>query len=159
MKVLLIKDVKSLGKAGEIKEVADGYGKNFLIGKGLALHATTDVLNKHKAEQKKLALKEEQEIAQAKELAEKLNATKLTIKHKVGANGHLIGSVTNKEVSDALEQQFSIMIDKKNIAYIDKNGNEYWSARELQTVLDYKEWRKFEGVINKTKIKKRKYKY
>ena len=120
MKVLLIKDVKSLGKAGEIKEVADGYGKNFLIGKGLALHATTDVLNKHKAEQKKLALKEEQEIAQAKELAEKLNATKLTIKHKVGANGHLIGSVTNKEVSDALEKQFSIMIDKKNIALDNK---------------------------------------
>lgn len=54
MKVLLIKDVKTLGKAGELKEVADGYGKNFLIGKGLALHATTEVLNRYKAEQKKL---------------------------------------------------------------------------------------------------------
>lgn len=116
MKVLLTKDVKSLGKAGEIKEVADGYGKNFLIGKGLALHATTEVLNKWKSDQKKQAEKEAKEIADAKELAEKLNATKLTIKHKIGANGHLIGSVTNKEISESLEQQFSIMIDKKHIS-------------------------------------------
>ena len=116
MKVLLTKDVKSLGKAGEIKEVADGYGKNFLIGKGLALHATTEVLNRYKAEQKKLAENEAKEISIAKELAEKLNATKLTIKHKIGANGHLIGSVTNKEISESLETQFSIMLDKKNIS-------------------------------------------
>ena len=116
MKVLLTKDVKSLGKAGEIKEVADGYGKNFLIGKGLALHATTEVLNRYKAEQKRAAENEAKEIATAKELAEKLNATKLTIKHKVGANGHLIGSVTNKEIAESLEDQFSIMLDKKNIS-------------------------------------------
>ncbi len=113
MKVLLIKDVKTLGKAGEIKEVADGYGKNFLIGKGLALQATNEVIAKHNAEQKKLALKEEEEIKAAKELAEKINSTKLTIRHKVGANGQLIGSVTNKEISEELEKQFSIMVDKK----------------------------------------------
>lgn len=116
MKVLLTKDVKSLGKAGEIKEVADGYGKNFLIGKGLALHATTEVLNRWKSEQKRAAENEAKEIATAKELSEKLNATKLTIKHKVGANGHLIGSVTNKEIAESLEDQFSIMLDKKNIS-------------------------------------------
>ncbi len=119
MKVLLTKDVKTLGKAGEIKEVADGYGKNFLIGKGLALHATTEVLNRWKAEQKRAAENEAKEIATAKELAEKLNATKLTIKHKIGANGHLIGSVTNKEITESLQQQFSIVIDKKNIS-VDK---------------------------------------
>ena len=116
MKVLLIKDVKTLGKAGELKEVADGYGKNFLIGKGLALHATTEVLNRYKAEQKRAAENEAKEIATAKDLAEKINATKLTIKHKVGANGHLIGSVTNKEIAEALNNQFSIEIDKKNIS-------------------------------------------
>ena len=120
MKVLLIKDVKTLGKAGEIKEVADGYGKNFLIGKGLALQATNEVIAKHNAEQKKLALKEEEEIKAAKELAEKINSTKLTIRHKVGANGQLIGSVTNKEISEELEKQFSIMIDKKSIAVDNK---------------------------------------
>lgn len=120
MKVLLIKDVKTLGKAGEIKEVADGYGKNFLIGKGLALQATNEVIAKHNAEQKKLALKEEEEIKVAKELAEKINATKLTIRHKVGANGQLIGSVTNKEISEELEKQFSIMVDKKSIVVDNK---------------------------------------
>ncbi|MEM5557158.1 50S ribosomal protein L9 [Aliarcobacter cryaerophilus] len=120
MKVLLIKDVKTLGKAGEIKEVADGYGKNFLIGKGLALQATNEVIAKHNAEQKKLALKEEEEIKSAKELAEKINATKLTIRHKVGANGQLIGSVTNKEISEELEKQFSIMVDKKSIVVDNK---------------------------------------
>lgn len=120
MKVLLIKDVKSLGKAGEIKEVADGYGKNFLIGKGLALHATTEVMNRWKAEQKKAALLEANEIAAAKELAQSINATKLTIKHKVGANGNLIGSITNKEISETLELQYSIMVDKKNITIAKK---------------------------------------
>ena len=120
MKVLLTKDVKTLGKAGEIKEVADGYGKNFLIGKGLALQATNEVIAKHNAEQKKLALKEEEEIKAAKELAEKINATKLTIRHKVGANGQLIGSVTNKEISEELEKQFSIMVDKKSIVVDNK---------------------------------------
>ena len=123
MKVLLIKDVKTLGKAGEIKEVADGYGKNFLIGKGLALQATNEVIAKHNAEQKKLALKEEEEIKSAKELAEKINATKLTIRHKAGANGQLIGSVTNKEISEELEKQFSIMVDKKSIVVDNKLKN------------------------------------
>jgi len=116
MKVLLIKDVKGLGKTGEVKEVKDGYGKNFLVGKGLAKHATPEVLNRYKAEQRKLAEKEAEEIKNANELSEKLNSTKLTIKHKIGANGHLIGSVTNKEVSEALKAEFSIEIDKKNIS-------------------------------------------
>ncbi|RXJ96632.1 50S ribosomal protein L9 [Arcobacter sp. AHV-9/2010] len=120
MKVLLIKDVKTLGKAGEIKEVADGYGKNFLIGKGLALQATNEVIARHKAEQKRAEAKEQEEIAKAKDLAEKLNATKLTIRHKVGANDQLIGSITNKEISEELEKQFSIMIDKKNISIDNK---------------------------------------
>ncbi len=116
MKVLLLKDVQGTGKAGEVKEVKDGYGKNFLIGKGLALHATNEVLAKYRAEQKRKAQKEAEEIADANELSEKLNATKLTIKHKVGANGHLIGSVTNKEISEALKEQFDIEIDKKAIS-------------------------------------------
>ena len=116
MKVLLLKDVSGTGKAGEVKEVKDGYGKNFLIGKGLALHATNEVLAKYRAEQKRKEQKEAQEIADAKKLSEELNSTKLTIKHKIGANGHLIGSVTNKEISEALKSQFSIELDKKAIS-------------------------------------------
>jgi large subunit ribosomal protein L9 len=115
MKVLLLKDVQGTGKAGEVKEVKDGYGKNFLIGKGLALHATTEVLNKYKAEQRKKAQNEAEEIAVANEVAQKLEASKFTIKHKVGANGHLIGSVTNKEIAQALKVQADIEIDKKQI--------------------------------------------
>lgn len=116
MKVLLVKDVKGLGKAGEVHEVKDGYGKNFLIGKGFAKHGTPEVLNRYKSEQRKIAQKEAEELQEAKELAEKINSTKLTIKHKIGANGHLIGSVTNKEISEALSTQFSIEIDKKHIS-------------------------------------------
>jgi large subunit ribosomal protein L9 len=116
VKVLLIKDVKSLGKAGEIKEVKDGYGKNFLVGKGFALHATDEVIAEYEAKQAELKKIEAEEIAAAKELAEKLNTTKLTIKHKIGANGHLIGSVTNKEISESLNEEFGIDIDKKNIS-------------------------------------------
>lgn len=120
MKVLLIKDVKGTGKAGDIKEVKDGYGKNFLISKGLALHANDEVIANYKEEQKIKAAAEAQEIADAKELAEKIESTKLTIKHKVGANGHLIGSVTNKEISEALESDFGIIIDKKAITLDNK---------------------------------------
>lgn len=120
MKVLLIKDVKSLGKTGEIKEVKDGYGKNFLIGKGFALHATPEVIAEYEVKQAELKRIEAEEIAAAKELSQKLSSTKLTIKHKIGANGHLIGSVTNKEISESLEKEFSIVLDKKNITLKDK---------------------------------------
>lgn len=113
MRVLLIKDVASLGKAGEIKEVKDGYGHNFLIAKGLAKPATNEVLNKYKAEQKKkeeiLAL----EIAEAKQMQQALGKLELTIAKKVGANNHLFGSLTKDEISQALESKHRIKIDKK----------------------------------------------
>jgi large subunit ribosomal protein L9 len=114
MKVLLIKDVKSLGKAGEVKEVKDGYGKNFLIGKGFAKHATPEVLQEWEQEQERLKEIEKQEIEKATEIKNKIESSKFTIKHKIGANGHLIGSVTNKEIAQELEK-FDIEIDKKQI--------------------------------------------
>ena len=115
MKVLLLKDVKGTGKAGEVKEVKDGYGKNFLIGKGLALKATDEVLEQYAKEQAEIAAQEAAQIAAAQENAQKLEASKFTIKHKVGANGHLIGSVTNKEIAEVLKKQADIEIDKKQI--------------------------------------------
>ena len=120
MKVLLIKDVKSLGKTGEVKEVKDGYGKNFLVGKGFAKHATPEVLEEWEKEQEKIKQAMEDEIQEANEIKEKIDATQFTIKHKVGANGHLIGSVTNKEIQQAMFQQASIAIDKKQITLNDK---------------------------------------
>ncbi|MDH4943556.1 50S ribosomal protein L9 [Sulfurimonas sp. C5] len=115
MKVLLIKDVKSLGKAGEIKEVKDGYGKNFLIGKGFAKPATPEVLAEHDAEQKRLAAEEAAEIATLKEMAAKLDKAEIVITKKIGENGHLFGSVTKDEIAQALSEQHSVEIDKKHI--------------------------------------------
>ena len=116
MKVLLIKDVKSLGKVGEVKEVKDGYGKNFLIGKGHAKHATPEVLAQWDEEQAKIKEILDAEIAEAKDIKEKIDSLKFTVKHKVGANGHLIGSVTNKEIQAVMYEQAQIAIDKKQIA-------------------------------------------
>ncbi|MFT7859388.1 MAG: 50S ribosomal protein L9 [Sulfurimonas sp.] len=115
MKVLLIKDVKSLGKAGEVKEVKDGYGKNFLIGKGFAKAATDEVLAEHKAEEERLAAEEAAEIARLKEIAEKLDKAEIIITKKMGENGHLFGAVTKDEIAHALKDQHSIEIDKKHI--------------------------------------------
>lgn len=115
MKVLLIKDVKSLGKAGEVKEVKDGYGKNFLIGKGFAKHATAEILAQHKEEEILNAKALEEEIASLKELATKLDKMEIIITKKLGQNGHLFGSITKDEVAHALLEQHKIDIDKKHI--------------------------------------------
>ena len=115
MKVLLTKDVKGLGKAGEVKEVKDGYGKNFLVGKGLALHATNEVLNKYKAEQKRKEAAQAAEIEDAKSLQEKLSSLTLIIKHKAGEKGSLFGAITNKEISEELKKQTQLEVDKKHI--------------------------------------------
>ena len=115
MKVLLIKDVKSLGKAGEVKEVKDGYGKNFLIGKGFAKHATEEILAEHAAEQERLAAEEAAEIPTLKAMAVKLDKAEIVITKKMGENGHLFGSVTKDEIAQALLDQHSVEIDKKHI--------------------------------------------
>ena len=114
MKVLLIKDVKALGKTGEIKEVKPGYGQNFLINKGFAKSATPEVIEQWKKEQEELKLALEKEIKDANEFKQMIEASKITIAHKVGANGHLIGSVTNKEIAQTLQDN-DINIDKKQI--------------------------------------------
>lgn len=115
MKVLLIKDVKNLGKAGEVKEVKDGYGKNFLIGTGLAKHATTEILAGHAAQKIQDAKDLEEEIASLKEIAKKLDNAKIVIRKKLGQNGHLFGSITKDEIAHALKEQHNIEIDKKHI--------------------------------------------
>lgn len=115
MKVLLIKDVKGLGKQGEIKEVKDGYGQNFLIGKGFALLATNEVIKKHEASERKKAAEEAAEIEQLKALEKVLSKLTLSIKRKLGANGSLFGAVTKEEIAQELEAQKEIAIDKKSI--------------------------------------------
>jgi large subunit ribosomal protein L9 len=115
MKVLLIKDVKSLGSAGEVKEVKPGYGQNFLIKKGFAKPATPEIIAEHEAELKRKAEEEAAEIARLKEMAEKLDKIEIIITKKLGQNGHLFGAVTKDEIAHALQEQHGIEIDKKHI--------------------------------------------
>ena len=115
MKVLLIKDVKSLGKKGEVKEVKDGYGKNFLIGKGFARHATPEILAQHAQDEVIVAENLEKEVNVLKEIAKQLDKAEIIITKKLGSNGHLFGSVTKDEIAVALKEQHNIEIDKKHI--------------------------------------------
>ncbi len=115
MKVLLVKDVKGLGKAGEIKEVKDGYGQNFLIGKGFAKHATNEVIKKHQASERKKSEAQANEIEAMKALSNKLDKLQIVIEKKLGNTGHLFGAVTKEEIAHALKEQYGIEIDKKHI--------------------------------------------
>jgi len=116
MKVLLLKDVKGLGKAGEIKEAKDGYARNFLIPKGLAKLATPEVVEEWKKEQAKKEAELKAELEKINEMKEKLENEKIVIKHKLGANGQLVGSVTNKEIAEFLKSK-GFDIDKKQIEH------------------------------------------
>lgn len=113
MKVLLLQDVKSLGKAGEICEVKDGYGKNFLIAKNLAQLATNETINKYKAKEKKRLEEEAKKKEELQNLANKLQSLTLPIHKKVGANGALYGAITKEEIASAFKEKFDIDIDKK----------------------------------------------
>lgn len=135
MKVLLTKDVKGVGKAGEIKEVADGYGKNFLVGKGLALAATHEVLKKYESDQKKKAASQAAEIEHLNAIKTQLANIKVTIAKKLGNTGHLFGAVTKEEISDALKAQHNIEIDKKELDA--KHGIKTTGLHELDLKLGH----------------------
>ena len=114
MKVLLIKEVKTLGKAGEIKEVKDGYGQNFLIGKGLAKLATPDVIENWKTEQAEMARNLKDELARLE--AEKITLEASIIKIvKTSAPVGIKGSVGNADISEAIQEQLGIELDKTHI--------------------------------------------
>jgi len=114
MKVLLVKDVKTLGKAGEIKEVKDGYGQNFLINKGLAKLATPDVVENWKTEQARMAQELKDELTRLE--AEKITLESTTIKiEKQLAPVGIKGSVGNADIAAAILDQLDIVLDKKHI--------------------------------------------
>jgi len=114
MKVLLIKDVPKLGKKGEIKEVKEGYGRNYLIAKGFAKLATKEVIKEWEEEQKKLQAEKEKEIQKLNKLKEEIEKLTITIAKKLGNNGHLYGAVTKEDIASALKEK-NIEIDKKLI--------------------------------------------
>ena len=116
MKVIILQDTKNVGKKGEIKNVSDGYAKNFLIPKGLAKEATEANIRELKRKQAADAEKRATDKASAEILKERLKTIEVKVKAKAGEGGKVFGSVTSKDISDALKDQFGIEIDKKKIA-------------------------------------------
>jgi len=115
VKVILLQDVKGLGKKGDIVNAKDGYARNFLFPKNLAKEATEGnikVLEEQKAAKR---AREAEELAKAKELAERLSQLTVELKGKSGENGKLFGSITTKDVSEALKKQHNIDIDKRKM--------------------------------------------
>ncbi len=115
MKVLLLADVKGQGKKGELVKVSDGYAKNYLIPRGLAKEATDAVLNEIKAKEESKKHKIEVERAEAKALAEKIAAASIIIRQQAGAGGKFYGSVTSKEISEAVKAELGVELDKRKI--------------------------------------------
>ena len=115
MKVILLADVKGQGKKNDVIEVSDGYGKNFLIPRKLAKVADAQSLNDVKVREEARLYRIETEKKEAKELAEKLKAVTVVIKASSGGDGRLYGSVTAKDVSERLEADFGIVIDKRKL--------------------------------------------
>ena len=127
MKVIFNVDVRGQGKKGELKEVSDGYARNYLLPRGLAAEATADNINTLKLKEKAKKAQREKEKAEAEENAKKLSGVQVTIRAKAGKNGKLFGAVTSQEIADALKEQFGIVIEKNKIVQNDpiKNFGSY----------------------------------
>jgi large subunit ribosomal protein L9 len=115
MKVILLEDVKSLGKKGDLVKSKTGYARNYLIPRELAIEATKENLAKWKEEQKELEEKRKAEENEALKLKEKIEKTTIQLKAKGGEGGRLFGSITSKDIGEALEKQAKIDIDKRKI--------------------------------------------
>ncbi|HQA60256.1 MAG: 50S ribosomal protein L9 [Tepidanaerobacteraceae bacterium] len=115
MKVILLEDVKKLGKKGDLIEVADGYARNYLLPRNLAREATEGGIKQLKQEKAALENKKRKERQQAQALAAKLSEMTVTLKVKSGEQGKLFGSVTSKDISEALKEQHDIEVDRRKI--------------------------------------------
>ena len=115
MKVIFTQDVKGSGKKGELKEVSDGYARNMLLKKGLAVEATPENINHLKGQQASAKHKVDVEKAAAQENKSKLDGKTVVIKAKAGTGGRLFGSVTAAQIAQAVAEQFGCKIDKKKI--------------------------------------------
>ena len=116
MKVVLLQDVKDLGKKGEVVEVKEGYAKNMLLPKKLGIEATPKALNDLKLQKANADKKAAEALAAAKELAAKLEATPVKVAVKMGAGGKVFGSVSTKEIAEAIQKEMNLEVDKKKIS-------------------------------------------
>jgi large subunit ribosomal protein L9 len=115
MKVILTQDVKSLGKKGDVVQVAEGYARNYLLPKGLAKEASPANLKNLARENARLEAKKKKELEKAKEIAQNLEGAVINISAKVGEGGRLFGSVTSKEIADQIKNQFDLEIDRRKM--------------------------------------------
>lgn len=143
MKVILKENIKGVGKKDEIINASDGYARNFLFPKNLAVEANAENMSKLKAKQDSNAFKKSQEKEEAERIAEKLSKIQLRIKVKSGSNGKIFGGVSSKEIAENLEKQYQIKVDKKKI-----DLKETIKTLGMITV----DIKLFEGVIGKVKV-------
>jgi|SRR5579883_1350051 large subunit ribosomal protein L9 len=115
MKVILLNDVKSLGKTGTIVEVAEGYANNFLIPKKLAAEASAGAMAKLDQQKKAKAKRQAEDLAQAQDLAKLLESKPLSVPARAGGNGKLFGTITNAQIADAIQRSFDIAVDRHKI--------------------------------------------
>lgn len=115
MKVILLDNIKGVGKKDEVINASDGYARNYLLPKKLAVEATTENMNKLNSKKEAASYRKDIEKQNAEELAKKLKGIMLKIKVKAGENGKIFGGVTAKEISDNLKLQYNFNIDKKKI--------------------------------------------
>ena len=123
MKVILLQDVKGKGKKGQMLEISDGYARNFLLPRKLAVEATADAVNTKKMNDKAAAEKAAKERAEALEISKQLREMTLVVTAKGGGAGRLFGSVTNQEIADALKAKSGITLDKRKITINDPIKN------------------------------------
>lgn len=115
MKVILLSDVKALGKKGQIVEVAEGYGRNFLLPRSLATEASKGALTMLDEQKKAQAKRDANALAETQELATLLESKPVSVRAKAGGNGKLFGTVTNADIADAITAAFSVEVDKHKI--------------------------------------------
>lgn len=119
MKVILLQDVKGKGKKGQMLEISDGYARNYLLPRKLAVEATADAVNTKKMNDKAAAEKAAKERAEALEISKQLREMTLVVTAKGGGAGRLFGSVTNQEIADALKEKSGVALDKRKIVISD----------------------------------------
>ena len=143
MKVILKADIKGVGKKDEIINASDGYARNFLFPKNLAVEANNEIMKKLQSQKDSNQFKKDVEKEEAQKLAQKLEKIMVRITVKTGENGKIFGGVSSKEIADNLEKQHNIKIDKKKIDL--KENIKALGTYTVQVKL-------FEGVIGKIKV-------
>ena len=123
MKVILLQDVKGKGKKGQMIEVSDGYARNYMLPKKMAIEATADSINTMRMNDKAAAERQAKERAEAVEISNRLREMTLVVTAKGGGAGRLFGSVTNQEIADALKAKSGITLDKRKIVISDQIKN------------------------------------